>query len=443
MTDALKYDTKDKDDAAVWTVQNRLYPHQAPPTARIAKFKAYDHDGGPLAGGKVHTYETGTSTEYTTFSDPGLTSPNANPVILDSNGEADIYCADGYHPKLVLKDSNDVLYWTIDYYYEQAFVYLDEQYPDDESLSTANKMSFFGGGAGPGPYYTRTYGGLTQAFFDDYGMDSYVFSVWVDPPPWGSSHYHALRVIGQTINDETTWVQWPIVRSYGGPEVDDGILASDSKVMAGRVEYGRFSAFETGQAFAEFDLSAGQTLTSVFLSITMYGGSPSAITLGGDWTGGETTAGDPNKQGGYWLTNQQNTEDGSYGYAFNSVVSYYEGDNEALKSKYDHNPVTTLGEFATPLIEVGDIFCIDVTGVYNAAVNAGWAALGFRIAGVWDVNDMFYEGLNYYDLNAGTTIHNIRLVAVSNATIDPWVFLSKPGASGGLSFSGALTVVGP
>ncbi len=145
---ALKFRAVDKDGDPVWTVGNRIYPTQAPPTARIDKFKAYDHDGNALAGGKVHTYEAGTSTEYTTYSDPGLTVPNDNPVILDANGEADIYCENNYHPKLVLKDSNDVLYWTIDYYLTHPAIYLDEtidpEDPDFDDLSTANKMSFSG-----------------------------------------------------------------------------------------------------------------------------------------------------------------------------------------------------------------------------------------------------------------------------------------------------------
>lgn len=76
------------------------------------KFYAEDGSGSPLAGGKVHTYESGTTTPKTTYTDRGLTTPNTNPVILDSRGEADIYC-EGLL-KVTLYDSNDVLIGTVD-----------------------------------------------------------------------------------------------------------------------------------------------------------------------------------------------------------------------------------------------------------------------------------------------------------------------------------------
>ena len=76
------------------------------------KFQAIDSSGNPLSGGKVYTYAAGTSTPKTTYSDRSLTTPNANPVILDSDGEANIYLDGAY--KIVLKDSSDVTLWTED-----------------------------------------------------------------------------------------------------------------------------------------------------------------------------------------------------------------------------------------------------------------------------------------------------------------------------------------
>jgi hypothetical protein len=76
------------------------------------KFMAFDANGDPLSGGKVHTYEAGTTTNKATYSDSGLTSANANPVVLNSRGEADIYGSGLY--KIVLKDSDDVTVWTVD-----------------------------------------------------------------------------------------------------------------------------------------------------------------------------------------------------------------------------------------------------------------------------------------------------------------------------------------
>lgn len=77
-----------------------------------AKFQAVDSTGAPLSGGKLYTYEPGTTTNKTTYSDSALTSANANPVVLDSRGEAAIFGTGSY--KFVLKDSDDVTVWTVD-----------------------------------------------------------------------------------------------------------------------------------------------------------------------------------------------------------------------------------------------------------------------------------------------------------------------------------------
>ena len=73
----------------------------------------FDSNGDPLSGGKVYTYAAGTSTPLATYTDQGGATPNANPVILDSRGEAAIWFG-GSSYKLVLKTSADVLIWTAD-----------------------------------------------------------------------------------------------------------------------------------------------------------------------------------------------------------------------------------------------------------------------------------------------------------------------------------------
>ena len=67
--------------------------------ARLAPFfkqQFFDNDGAPLAGGKVYSYTAGTSTPLATYTDQGGATPNANPVILDANGEANIWVSDAY-----------------------------------------------------------------------------------------------------------------------------------------------------------------------------------------------------------------------------------------------------------------------------------------------------------------------------------------------------------
>lgn len=76
------------------------------------KFQAIDANGNPLSGGLVYTYAQGTTTPKATYSDKNCTTPNANPVVLDSRGEATIYL-DGYY-KVILKDSAGTTIWTMD-----------------------------------------------------------------------------------------------------------------------------------------------------------------------------------------------------------------------------------------------------------------------------------------------------------------------------------------
>ena len=73
----------------------------------------FTNAGRPLVGGKVFFYVAGTTTPKTTFKDRAQATANTNPVILDSNGEADIWLEMGYY-KVVLKTSTDVVVWTVD-----------------------------------------------------------------------------------------------------------------------------------------------------------------------------------------------------------------------------------------------------------------------------------------------------------------------------------------
>ena len=84
--------------------------------ALYPKFHAFDPSSGlPLVGGKLYTYAAGTTTLLATYSDAALTSANANPVILDANGEASIYVGPSAY-KFVLQDSTGAAVWTFDNY---------------------------------------------------------------------------------------------------------------------------------------------------------------------------------------------------------------------------------------------------------------------------------------------------------------------------------------
>lgn len=70
--------------------------------------------GDPLVGGKVFTYSAGTTTPAVTYVDSAQTTPNTNPIILDSRGEANIWLGAAAY-KFTLTDANDVEIWTVDY----------------------------------------------------------------------------------------------------------------------------------------------------------------------------------------------------------------------------------------------------------------------------------------------------------------------------------------
>lgn len=80
----------------------------------LPKFQAFDSNGNPLSGGKLYTYIAGTTTPLATYTDQGGGTPNANPVILDSRGEANVWLGTTNSYKFVLKTSADVTIWTVD-----------------------------------------------------------------------------------------------------------------------------------------------------------------------------------------------------------------------------------------------------------------------------------------------------------------------------------------
>jgi len=75
-----------------------------------------DANGDPLSGGTLTFYESGTSTKTNTYSDSALTTPNTNPVVLDSAGRLplDVFLDPAVTYKVVLADSLDVAIWTAD-----------------------------------------------------------------------------------------------------------------------------------------------------------------------------------------------------------------------------------------------------------------------------------------------------------------------------------------
>jgi hypothetical protein len=78
-----------------------------------------DSEGIPLVGGKIYTYQAGSSTPLDTYTDVNGTIANTNPIILGTNGRTpnEIWLTYGYSYKFVIKTASDVTIQTLDNLY--------------------------------------------------------------------------------------------------------------------------------------------------------------------------------------------------------------------------------------------------------------------------------------------------------------------------------------
>ena len=75
-------------------------------------FHGFYPNGTPLLGGKLYTYEAGTSTPAAAYHDAAATMPHQNPIILDDRGEALVHIAQSMLWRL--ETSTGVQLWTVD-----------------------------------------------------------------------------------------------------------------------------------------------------------------------------------------------------------------------------------------------------------------------------------------------------------------------------------------
>ena len=79
----------------------------------VLKQRFFDSNGNPLSGGLLYTYSAGTTTPKVTYTTQAASAANTNPIVLDSEGECDIWLIPGNY-KFALHDSDDVAQWTVD-----------------------------------------------------------------------------------------------------------------------------------------------------------------------------------------------------------------------------------------------------------------------------------------------------------------------------------------
>lgn len=84
---------------------------QSASTYPTAKIQLLDNNGDPCNGCKVHFFRSGTSTRENTYTSSTAGSANANPVVLDSSGRANIWLGSAYAYRVRLDSSADVTIW--------------------------------------------------------------------------------------------------------------------------------------------------------------------------------------------------------------------------------------------------------------------------------------------------------------------------------------------
>jgi len=72
-----------------------------------------DANGEPLRHGKLHTFALDTTQRRSAYTDTSLTIERSNPVLLDENGQAEIYTEKAL--KIVVMDANDVIIKSMDF----------------------------------------------------------------------------------------------------------------------------------------------------------------------------------------------------------------------------------------------------------------------------------------------------------------------------------------
>lgn len=75
-------------------------------------FHGFYPDGAPLIGGKLYTYDAGTTTPRACYHDAAATQPWTNPIVLNAVGEAVIYIVEPM--RWLLTDADGVEIWTVD-----------------------------------------------------------------------------------------------------------------------------------------------------------------------------------------------------------------------------------------------------------------------------------------------------------------------------------------
>ncbi len=180
-------------------------------------------DGEPLAGGKVTTYEAGTTSNKTTWVDALKAVASANPVILDGNGRATFY-ADGNY-KFKITDSADVLVDTIDNMFFQipdsSNKAVDTVTATPTTLTTSNDIVLVNAAGGAKTINLPTAAGNSGKEFVIKKTDSSANNVTIDPNGAETIDGLSTRVLSvqnsaiTMVSDGSNWFETRIYYPFG------------------------------------------------------------------------------------------------------------------------------------------------------------------------------------------------------------------------------------
>lgn len=135
--------------------------------------------GLPYTGGQLFFYLSGTNTPTPTYADSGLTTPNTNPVILDSSGNAgNVFLDPSIVYKIVLENSAGASIWTYDPVYPFAASSIQGLNVCGVSTGTANAQVVTGPGIAQNGQAVIFTAGFTNTGAMTFNTGSGVYNVY-------------------------------------------------------------------------------------------------------------------------------------------------------------------------------------------------------------------------------------------------------------------------
>lgn len=271
-----------------------------------------DQNGKPLVGGKLFSYQAGTTTPLSTYHDSTTGAVNTNPVILDSTGSASVFLGANVY-KLVLQNSAGVEQWSADNIAQGMFA--------------ASSVTSYTGAQGT----TRT--GAITAITGDLNCSMVTGAICSLPPATGQ-YYQTVQAGGSSA------VQEPIlnfIAGVPGSVTNPTITAPGSGYSGGPTvtfSGGTCTVLPTGSAIVSAGFVVTPTLTS---GGTGYTTAPTVVFTGGGGTGAAATA---TVAGG--IVTAIHITSGGTGYTSAPAVSFTGGGGTGAAATVAIQPIGTI-----------------------------------------------------------------------------------------------------